>query len=60
MGLRTGHAWPPSGPVGRQNRGPRGMAATVEQPAEALGVDRIAHAVTPGEVVWDIAQRCAR
>lgn len=51
MGLRTGHARPPSGLVGRQNRGPRGMAVTVEQPAEALGTDRIAHAVTPGDVV---------
>jgi len=60
MGLRTGHARPASGPVGKQNRGPRGMAATVEQPAAPLGTDRIAHAVTPGEVVWDIAQRCAR
>lgn len=60
MSLRTGPALPPSGPVGRQNRGPRGMAATVEQPAAPLGTDRIAHAVTPGEVVWDIAQRCAR
>lgn len=60
MGLRSGPALPPSGPAGRQNRGPRGMAATVEQPAEALDTDRIAHAVTPGDVVWDIAQRCAR
>lgn len=59
MSLRTGPALPPSGPVGRQNRGPRGMAATVEQPAAPLGTDRIAHAVTPGDVAWDIAQRCA-
>lgn len=61
MDLRTGPARPPAGTTGgRQNRGRRGMTAIVEQPAEALGTDRLAQAVAPGDVVWDIAQRCAR